>query len=139
MAMSGWAGVLRFGRALIVGGGATLADFSVFTLCVRVAGVTPSAARVPALLVGASCQFWGNRTFTFRAGAGSWSRQARWFVLAEAFTFVLNWSLFHVLVTHVSWVAPEILGFAGSSVTFVTFAYPVRRWVIFREPTTPGV
>jgi hypothetical protein len=48
---------LRLGRALVVGSGATLADFSVFTTCVRAAGITPSAARVPALLVGAVVQF----------------------------------------------------------------------------------
>jgi putative flippase GtrA len=36
---------LRFGRALIVGGGATLADFSVFETCVRAVGIAPSACR----------------------------------------------------------------------------------------------
>src|SRR5262245_14424248 len=48
---------LRFARALIVGGGATLTDVSVFTLCVRALGISPSAARLPALLAGASLQF----------------------------------------------------------------------------------
>lgn len=129
-----WERALRFGRALIVGGGATVADFSVFTACVRAAEIAPSAARIPALITGACCQFWGNRTYTFRARAGSWSRQAKLFVVAEAVTLGLNWSVFHVLVTHVSQVPPELLSFVGSFVTFVGFAYPVRRWVIFRVP-----
>jgi hypothetical protein len=34
----------------------------------------------------------------------------------------------------VSWVPAEISGFVGNSLTFVAFAYPVRRWVIFRAP-----
>lgn len=131
---SRWESVLRFGRALIVGGGATLADFSVFTLCVRAAGMAPSVARVPGLVIGASCQFFGNRSYTFRARKGSLSRQAKLFIVAEAITFALNWGVFHLLVTHVSWVPPEISSFLGTSVTFVAFAYPVRRWVIFREP-----
>jgi putative flippase GtrA len=127
--------VLRFGRAVIVGSGATLADFSVFTTCVRLAGMAPSAARLPALLTGACFQFFGNRSFTFRAQAGKLTRQAWLFVIAEGITLGLNWSIFHLLVTHVDGVAPELLGFLGTFVTFVAFAYPVRRWVVFRMPT----
>jgi putative flippase GtrA len=125
----------RFGRALIVGSGATLADFSVFTTCVRLVGMGPSAARLPALLTGACFQFFGNRSFTFRAQAGSLTRQAWLFVIAEAITLGLNWSIFHLLVTHVDSVPPELLGFLGTFITFVAFAYPVRRWVVFRMPS----
>ncbi len=123
---------LRFGRAVIVGSGATLADFSVFETCVRAVGIAPSVARLPALMTGACCQFFGNRSFTFRAQAGSLSRQARLFLIAEAFTLGLNWGIFHLLITHVEGVPPEFLSFLGTFVVFVAFAYPVRRWVIFR-------
>ncbi|HTV25716.1 MAG TPA: GtrA family protein, partial [Polyangiaceae bacterium] len=109
----------RFGRALIVGSGATLADFSVFSTCVRAIGMAPSAARLPALITGACVQFFGNRSFTFRAQAGSLTRQAWLFLLAEAITLGLNWTIFHLLVTHVSGVAPELLSFAGTFITFV--------------------
>jgi putative flippase GtrA len=125
---------LRFGRALIVGSGATLADFSVFTTCVRLVGMGPSAARLPALLTGACFQFFGNRGFTFRAQAGSLTRQAWLFVVAEAVTLGLNFGIFHLLVTHIRAVPPELLGFLGTFITFVAFAYPVRRWVVFRVP-----
>jgi putative flippase GtrA len=126
--------VLRFGRAAIVGSGATVADFSVFEACVRVAGMAPSAARLPALITGACFQFYGNRSFTFRAQAGSLSRQAWLFLIAEAVTLGLNWSTFHLLVTHVEGVPPELLGFLGTFLIFVGFAYPMRRWVVFRVP-----
>ncbi|HET9931773.1 MAG TPA: GtrA family protein, partial [Polyangiaceae bacterium] len=76
--------LLRFGRALVVGSGATLTDFSIFTTCVRAFGVAPTVARVPALLAGACFQFFGNRSYTFRARAGKLSRQASLFVVAEA-------------------------------------------------------
>ena len=119
-------------RALIVGSGATLVDFSVFSTCIRLAGVAPTVARLPALCAGAFVQFVGNRVYTFRAQAGSLSRQAKWFVAAEIFTLAFNWLLFRLLAAHVGGVAPELLSFAGTFLVFVTFAYPVRRLVIFK-------
>ena len=125
----------RFVRALIVGSGATLVDFSLFSTCIRLVGMTPTAARLPALCAGASVQFFGNRTFTFRAQAGSLSRQARFFVAAELVTLLLNYGVFSWLVPRVHGVAPELVSFAGTFVVFVTFAYPVRRLVIFKLPS----
>ena len=128
---------LRFGRAVIVGSSATLADFSIFTTCVRLLGVAPTTARVPALVAGACCQFFGNRSFTFRAQAGNLSRQARLFVLAEGVTLALNYGTFRLLARSVPSLAPELVSLAGTFVVFVTFAYPVRRLVIFRLPASP--
>jgi len=125
---------LRFARALIVGSGATLVDFSLFSACIRVIGMTPTAARLPALCAGASVQFFGNRTFTFRAQAGSLSRQARLFVLAELVTLLMNFGVFSWLVPRVPGIAPELVSFAGTFLVFVTFAYPMRRLVIFKLP-----
>jgi putative flippase GtrA len=124
----------RFARACIVGSGATLVDVSVLTTCIRIAGMAPTSARVPALLAGASVQFFGNRTFTFRARAGRIGRQAQLFVCAEAITLALNWGVFHFLATRVHFAPPEVLSFAGTFIVFVTFAYPVRRLVIFKVP-----
>jgi putative flippase GtrA len=106
----------------------------VFETCVRAAGVAPSSARLPALITGACCQFFGNRSFTFRASAGKLSRQAQLFVVAEGITLGLNWSLFQLLLRHIEGVPPELLSFLGTFLVFVGFAYPVRRLVIFRLP-----
>ena len=125
---------LRFGRALIVGSGATLVDFSLFSTCIRLIGMTPTAARLPALCAGASVQFFGSRNFTFRAQAGSVARQARFFVVAELLTLLLNFSVFSWLVPRVPGLAPELVSFAGTFVVFVAFAYPMRRLVIFKLP-----
>jgi len=125
---------LRFGRALIVGSGATLVDFCLFSAGFRWLGMTPTAARLPALCAGASLQFFGNRSFTFRARAGSLSRQARFFMVAELVTLLLNYGVFSWLVPRVHGIAPELVGFAGTFLVFVTFAYPMRRLVVFKLP-----
>jgi len=125
---------LRFMRALLVGSGATLVDFSLFSACVRVIGMAPTTARLPALCAGASLQFFGNRRYTFRAQAGSLSRQARFFVAGELVTLLLNYGVFSWLVPRVQGIAPELVSFAGTFLVFVTFAYPMRRLVIFKLP-----
>jgi putative flippase GtrA len=124
----------RFGRALIVGSGATLTDFSVFTTCVRAIDIAPTTARLPALIAGACVQFVGNRSFTFRAKAGSLPRQFKLFLVAETITLGLNWSIFRLLMSRLSFVPPELVSFLGTGLVFVTFAYPVRRLIIFRLP-----
>ena len=83
-------------------------------------------------------QFFGNRSFTFRAQAGSLSRQARFFVAAELVTLLLNYGVFSWLVPRVHGIAPELVSFAGTFVVFVTFAYPMRRLVIFKLPGSTG-
>ena len=131
-----WAArIYRFGRALVVGSGATLVDFSIFSTCVRAIDLAPSHARLPALLAGACVQFVGNRGFTFRAQAGRLSRQIKLFVAAEAVTLALNWSVFQLLLRHVHGVPPELVSFLGTGLVFVAFAYPMRRWVIFKLPS----
>ncbi len=125
----------RFARALIVGGGATIVDFSVLTACIRVAGIAPSSARLPALLCGASVQFFGNRTFTFRAQRGSLSRQAMLFLVFEIATLAMNFGLYQLLLPRLDAVPPEIVSFIGTFVVFVLFAYPIRKLVIFKLPT----
>jgi putative flippase GtrA len=124
--------VLRFGRALVVGSGATLVDFSIFTTCVRAIDIAPSHARLPALLAGACVQFAGNRGYTFRAQAGLLSRQLKLFFAAEAVTLGLNWSVFQLLIRRIHGVPPELVSFLGTGLVFVAFAYPVRKWVIFK-------
>src|SRR6266581_1307085 len=89
--------LFRFVRALIVGSGATIVDFSVLTTCIRLVGLAPTSARLPALLAGASVQFFGNRTYTFRAQSGRIGRQAKLFIAAETIALAMNYSLFRLL------------------------------------------
>ncbi|MCA9586211.1 MAG: GtrA family protein [Myxococcales bacterium] len=124
----------RFARACIVGSGATLVDFSVLTACIRVLELAPTSARLPALVAGASVQFFGNRRFTFRAQRGSLSRQARLFAVFEVATLLLNWGVYRVVQPRITWLPPELASFVGTFAVFVLFAYPMRKLVIFKLP-----
>jgi hypothetical protein len=44
-----------------------------------------------------------------------------------------------LLLPRLPWLPPELVTFIGSFVTFVAFAYPVRRLVIFKLPESEGV
>lgn len=129
--------LFRFGRALVVGSGATLVDFAVLMTCIRILDMTPALARAPALVAGASFQFFGHRSFTFRARSGGLSRQAKLFISVEIVALVLNLSLYEALLTRVHALPPEILSFVGSFLVFVTFAYPMHRRLSFALPPTP--
>jgi putative flippase GtrA len=124
--------IYRFVRACIVGSAATLVDFSVLTMLIRVLSFAPAVARFPALVCGASVQFFGNRTFTFRAQKESITRQAKLFLVFEVATLLLNWTVFRLLVTRITSVPPELVSFMGTFLVFVGFAYPMRKLVIFR-------
>jgi putative flippase GtrA len=78
--------------------------------------------------------FFGNRSFAFRAQAGSITRQARLFVAAELVGFGLNLLVFRQLVTRVSFLPPEVSSQIANFLVFVSFCYPLRAWVIFRVP-----
>ena len=129
-----WDQAYRFARAAIVGSGATVIDFLVLTSCIRVAELAPSTARLPALIAGASFQFFGNRTFAFRAQAGSLSHQAKLFIAAELVALLLNLPLFRWLAPRTPYLPPELTSLVVTFIVFVTFGYPVRKLVIFRVP-----
>jgi putative flippase GtrA len=127
--------VYRFGRAILVGSGATAVDFCVLTSCIRLGGIAPTSARIPALIAGATFQFFGNRTFAFRAQSESMSRQAKIFVVCELVALLMNFSVYRWLVPRVHFLPPELVSFIGTFVVFISFGYPMRKLVIFRVPS----
>jgi putative flippase GtrA len=122
---------LQFGRALIVCSGATLLDFALLTACIRILDFAPVVARVPALVAGASLQFVGHRQFTFRASRGALSRQAKLFIAVELVGLGANLGIYAVLLSRIHVLPPEALGFLGSFLVFVGWAYPMHRLVSF--------
>jgi putative flippase GtrA len=116
-----------FLRSALAGGAATLADLAVIAFATAVLHVSPAAANVPALLVGAVVQFFGNRHFAFRAGSGSIRRQAVLFALTELVAFGLNAALYHAVVSRIA------LGPAGAvlaraittNAVFLLVSYPL--------------
>jgi putative flippase GtrA len=124
--------VARFARSAMVGGAATVTDFVALVLLVEVAGLTPRAANVPALVAGALVQFLGNRHFTFRAAGGAWGRQAARFAVAEAVTLALNAGAFWALTgAGVPYVLARPV---GTFLIFVGVSYPLWQRVFKPAP-----
>jgi putative flippase GtrA len=118
-----------FARSALTGGAATLVDLGVIAAAVGLFHLTPALANGPALGAGAVVQFLGNRHFAFRGAGGSLGRQAALFAASEAVTLLLNFVLYHLVVTHVP------LGTGGAvlvravttNAVFVLWSYPVWR------------
>lgn len=128
--------MLRFLRALLAGGGATLADLATLTLLVSVAHLDPRLANVPALVAGGLVQFAANRSFVFRAESGPLARQAALFVLVEAVALGLNGVLYDLAMRLVP-PAPGayvLVRLVTSHVVFLLWSYPLWRFV-FRTKT----
>jgi putative flippase GtrA len=125
-----------FARSALTGGAATLVDLGVIAFAVGLLHVTPAAANAPALLAGAAVQFFGNRHFAFRSKGGSLARQAGLFAVTEVVTLLLNFLLYHLVVTHVA------LGPAGAvlvraittNAVFVLWSYPVWSRIFGQAP-----
>ena len=130
--------VRRLASAIGVGGLATLMDLVALAALVEVAGLDPSAANVPALLVGACVQFVGCRKLIFRRGPQRSARsQLGPFVLVELGTLALNALFYAWLVQLQPFGAPyALLRLVSTFVVFVGFSFPAWHWV-FRPPAEP--
>lgn len=120
--------VWRFGRSVLVGGAATLADWAALLLMVEAFKQTAVVANVPALAIGMAVQFIGCRHLVFQAARGSLRRQLGGFAVVEVLTLALNGLTFHVLVTLTPvpyWLARPL----GTFVVFAGFSYPLWKWV----------
>ena len=116
-------------RMLFVGGWSSGVDLMVLVMCFRWLHLGDTISRLVALAVSGLLLFFGCRSFAFRAQAGSISRQAKLFALAELVGFPLNLGVFHVLAACVPFIAPELTSQAANFLVFVGFSFPVRRWV----------
>lgn len=126
--------ILRFLRAAIGGGIATLTDLAVLVTLVSL-GLSPRLANVPALLAGGVVNFLANRHFAFRAREGSLARQAALYAVVEIVALALNGISFdaamRAIPAHPEWAAPIRL--VTSHLVFLAFSYPLWR-LVFRVP-----
>lgn len=89
---------VRLLRSAGAGAAATLVDLGLLTGLVALAGVSPRAASVPALVVGNVVTFFGQKSFAFHAPRAHAAGQAVGFVLVEGGGFVLNVLLFELVL-----------------------------------------
>jgi len=125
-----------FLRSLLTGGAATLVDVALLFILTSTFAFSPRAANVPALLAGALVQFFGNRHFAFRAGAGRVGRQAFLFALTEIVSLALN-AIAYDAVARAIPLSPPAAALARAMTTnlvFLLWSYPVWRCV-FRADT----
>ena len=87
-------------RSAGVGALATLIDLCVLALLVSGLGVPGRIANLPALALGVAVQFVGNKLFAFGDRSGAWLTQGVKFFAVESLGFVLNLTIFDLLVTH---------------------------------------
>jgi putative flippase GtrA len=129
--------LFSFSKTALVGGLATVMDVGVLTLLVQGFLLTPRAANFPSLFVGSLIQFLGNRYFVFKAGGREFGRHAVGFVSTEFIAFFLNGVSFDVLVhwTSINYVLARLL---GTFIVFVSFSYPMWRWVFREAPQQNG-
>lgn len=129
-----------FLRSAITGGAATLADLAVVAVAVGLLHASPKAANIPALLVGAVVQFFGNRHFAFRAASGKIERQAALFAATEAVALALNAALYHAVASAIplSTAGAVAARAVTTNAVFLLFSYPVWRRVFRPAPALRG-
>jgi putative flippase GtrA len=86
-------------RSAAVGLLATATDLVVLAVLVSGLGVSPRIASVPALVLGISVQFIGNKWFAFGDRSRDWMRQGAQFIGVESLGFVANLVQFDLAVT----------------------------------------
>ncbi|MEO8877846.1 MAG: GtrA family protein [Polyangiaceae bacterium] len=128
--------VLEIVRSLLAGGAATLADLAVLTSLVSLLHWSPRDANLPALIIGGVVNFFGNRSFAFRAASGSLQKHVVGYVLVEVVALALNGILYDVFLravpgaAHLYW----LVRLATSNVVFLCWSYPLWRRVFRVEP-----
>lgn len=131
-----------FLRSVGVGLLATGVDVAILLLLVHVAGITAAQANIPALLVGVSVQYFGNKYVAFGDRSSDHLRQGSLFAIVEGGTLGLNAVGFHLLVTLTS--VPFPLARIGVALAvYVAVSFPLWR-LIFRpsrrrQSSAPGM
>jgi len=120
-----------YARSAFVALWAGALDIGVLALCIHGLSIAPLASRALAILLSGYVAFIGNRSFSFRAQAGSASAQARRFALVELLALPLNLMVFRLCGYCVPSATPELLGLAANAVVFAAFLFPMRRSFVF--------
>lgn len=128
--------LLRLGRSGLAGLAATAADLVTLTLLVEAFHLHPRIANAPALFIGALVNFVGNRSYAFRARAGSAAKQALGYSVVEVVALGLNGLMYDLVLR----LWPEarahfgLVRLATSCAVFVCWSYPLWHRVFRVDP-----
>jgi putative flippase GtrA len=90
-----WLQLIRFA---LVGASGYFVNLAVYTLCVHPLGIDYRVSATLAFIVALTNNFWWNRHWTFKAGAGHAGFQAMRFVIVSLAAFGLNLLILQGLV-----------------------------------------
>jgi putative flippase GtrA len=124
-------------RSSLVGVLATLTDLCTLFVLVRWVGLPEAEANIPSLLPGLAVMFFGNKYFAFEDRSAAVLRQGGRFLFVEAWAFVLNVVLFHLLVTE--WRVPFLLArMAGTATVYLGFSFPLWTFIFHKPAVAAG-
>ena len=119
----------RFGRFLVVGGIATVSQYSVLVAAVQLFRAPPVPASGLGYLVGAVVNYQLNRRFTFRRDAAHSVALPRFMVIA-AVGLAINQTLMHVFSTRLGW--PYLLAQIAATILVVVWNFAGNSLWTFR-------
>jgi putative flippase GtrA len=127
---------VRLMRSAGAGAAATLVDLAFLTALVSLAGVSPGAASVPALVLGNVVTFFGQKYFAFQAQRARAAGQAISFVLVEGGGFVLNLLLFELVLRLVPGATLHyaLTRLATTNAVWLLYSFPL--WHLVFRPNT---
>jgi putative flippase GtrA len=125
--------LLRLVRSGVAGLAATLADLAVLTGLTELAGVSPRAASVPALVTGGLVMFFGQRYFAFRRDGTPRTRELVEFALVQAGGLVLTGFLYDSLLRFVPSLTSHyvLVRLVVTNVVWLGYSFPLWH-VVFR-------
>jgi putative flippase GtrA len=123
--------LLLLARSSVVGVLATLCDLTTLFLLIRIVGLAAEWANVPSLLPGLAVMFFGNKYFAFGDRSRQLVRQGMRFLFVEAWAFVINALLFHVLIKEAE--LPFLLArMLGTCIVYLGFSFPLWTFIFHR-------
>lgn len=130
---------LRLAKGAIVGLIATCADLGLLTVLVEWFHVAPPIANLPALILGSSIQFVGNRQVVFNVkGKAKLGSEMFLFLLAEVAAFGLIAGGFYALNrwTPLNYVVSRAF---VSFLVFIGFSFPIRSKIFHQKSSSPSI
>jgi putative flippase GtrA len=123
-------------RSWIVGGLATIPHLVALIILVYLFHVNDRLANPPALIIGLTIQFFGNKYFAFEDHSPRLLHQGSLFLLVEVGAFLLNLGIYDFLVAfwQINCIAAMLI---GTFVVYQGFSFPLWGYIFKRTVEEP--
>lgn len=129
MGFAAWIG--RLARSGVAGAGASLADLAVLTALTEGFGVSPRAASVPALVVGAVVMFFGQKYLAFQSRSSVGRREVLAFSAVQLGGLVLTGLAFELALRVFPALSPYyvLVRLVTTNLVWLLYSFPLWHWV----------